>query len=209
MAVLKKGVYSEISGKLGGYVFSMMNGKTIVKSLPDPSTPKKAPTEAQLATRAKFKMVSGLLRPFAPVIAVGFKRQKCKMGPRCWAFKQNYQRVVIGVFPHLKIDYKELKLSSGSASGLRNLKMEDKGAALFGLSWRCCDCDHNHDDMLVLVLYEETRGVVYMLDLAKVGSEQAEFEVCDRIGCKVHVYVFTVGKSKGKNSDSQYLGLVA
>ncbi|MCX2453384.1 DUF6266 family protein [Pedobacter sp. PLR] len=210
MAVLKKGIYSEITGQLGGYVYTSVAGVTMVRCKPDPLAPKKPPTKAQLANQEKFKLVSRLIRPFAPVIDVGFKQYKSKIGARAKAFKLNYQTAVTGTFPYLSINYKELQLSTGNASDLYNLKMEDKGGGLFGLTWKSCGCNRSQDDMLVLVLYEETQNsVAYTMELANVSRQQAEFVVCDRIGCKVHVYVFTVGKKKGGNSESQYLGLVA
>lgn len=210
MAILKKGIYSEISGKLGDFVYSSRNGRTVVSAKPDPMAPKKPATIAQQAQREKFKLITKLLQPFGPVLDAGFKQYKAKIGTKAKAFKLNYPTVLSGVYPDLNINYKDLRLSAGNASSLHHLKMEDQGGGLYALSWKCCAYANGLDDQLVLVLYEEGQNrVAFTIGLANVGRQQAEFEVCGSPGCRVHVYVFTLGQSKGGNSESQYLGLVA
>lgn len=210
MAILKKGIYSEISGRLGDFVYASRNGKTVVSTRPNPMAPKKPATLAQQAHREKFKLITQLLKPFGSVLDAGFQQYKAKIGTKAKAFKLNYPTVLSGVYPNLKINYRDLRLSAGNASSLHHLKMEDQGGGLYSLSWKCCAYENGLDDQLVLVLYEEGHNrVVFTMDLANVSRQQAEFEVCTGHGCRVHVYVFTLGKSKRGNSESQYLGLVA
>lgn len=210
MAILKKGIFSEISGTLGDFVYASRKGKTLVSAKPEPMAPKKPATLAQQAQREKFKLITQLLKPFGSVLDAGFKQYKAKAGTRAKAFKENYSAVLSGVYPNLIINYKDLRLSAGNASSLHHLKMEDQGGGLYSLSWKCCADAHKREDQLVLVLYEEGQNrVVYTMDLANVGRQQAEFEVCRSPGCRLHVYVFTLGQSKGGNSESRYLGLVA
>ena len=210
MAILKKGIFSEISGTLGDFVYASRKGKTVVSAKPDPMAPKKPATLAQQAQREKFKLITQLLKPFGPVLDAGFKQYKAKAGTRAKAFKENYSAVLSGVYPNLIINYKDLRLSAGNASSLHHLKMEDQGGGLYALSWKYCADTHRRDDQLVLVLYEEGQNrVVYTMDLANVGRQHAEFEVCRSPCCRVHVYVFTLGQSKGGNSESRYLGLVS
>lgn len=208
MAILKKGIYSEISGTLGDFVYSSRKGRTVVSAKPDPLAPKKPATVAQQAQREKFKLITQLLKPFGPVLDAGFKQYKAKIGTTAKAFKENYSTLLSGVYPNLIINYKDLRLSAGNASSLHDLKIEDQGGGLYVLSWKCCAYASGLDDPLVL--YEEGQNrVAFTMGLANVGRQQAEFEVCGSPGCKVHVYVFTLGQGKGGNSESQYLGLVA
>lgn len=210
MAILRKGIYSMISGKLGDFFYYSVDGQTRVKTAPDPEAPKKEPSPAQLANREKFRLVAKFLSPFAPVLELGFRYDKRKISPKVKAFKVNYPVLVRGVYPNMRIDYEKLQLSSGHVFRLHHMKMVDEGGGLFGLSWKCCADLRSQDDLLVLVLYEEGRNrVVYCADLAKVIRQQAEFEVCQLGDCKVHAYVFTISKDKRGNSESQYLGLVA
>ena len=210
MAILKKGIYSEISGTLGDFVYSSRKGRTVVSAKPDPLAPKKPATVAQQAQREKFKLITQLLKPFGPVLDAGFKQYKAKIGTTAKAFKENYSTLLSGVYPNLIINYKDLRLSAGNASSLHDLKIEDQGGGLYVLSWKCCAYASGLDDPLVLVLYEEGQNrVAFTMGLANVGRQQAEFEVCGSPGCRVHVYVFTLGQGKGGNSESQYLGLVA
>lgn len=209
MAILKNGIYSAITGKLGAFVYYSLNGKTVVRTAPGPVTPKKPASMAQLANQQKFKLLQRLLLPLAPVIEVGFNPQGRGMGARAKAFSLNYRKAVTGVYPNLRVNYEKLQISKGNAFGLYNLKMEDKGAGLFGLTWRCCDQEWGRGHLLALMLYDETRNTVrYALDLANVSRQEVEFNLCGEASGKVHVYVFTIGKNKAGNSDSQYLGMV-
>ncbi|MBC8986184.1 hypothetical protein H9X96_10405 [Pedobacter sp. N36a] len=210
MAILKKGIFSEISGTLGDFVYASRKGKTVVSAKPDPMAPKKPATAAQQAQREKFKLITQLLKPFGPVLDAGFKQYKAKVGTRAKAFKENYSTVLSGVYPNLKINYKDLRLSAGNGSSLHDLRMQDQGGGLYALSWKYCANAHRFNDQLVLVLYEEGQNrVFYAMNLANVGRQQAEFEVCSSLGSRMYVYVFTLGKSKTGNSESRYLGRIA
>lgn len=209
MAILKNGVYSTISGSLGSFVYYTLNGKTVVRTKRDPDAPKIPGTIAQIANRERFRLLSRLLSALSPVLSVGFSALRKGKTARGTAFRLNYNQSLIGIFPEFKIDYEQLQLSKGNAYGLNNLKMEDKGGGLFELTWNCAGYKCDKDEMVALVLYDEKRDSLrYSLDLASVGRQQAEFNIdLERTG-KLHIYVFTIGKNKGGNSNSQYLGWV-
>lgn len=61
MGKLQKGILGGFSGTVGTVVGSNWRGKDIIRSRPKSSG--KAPTEAQLLQRLKFKLVIGFVTP--------------------------------------------------------------------------------------------------------------------------------------------------
>ncbi|WP_316819815.1 DUF6266 family protein [Pedobacter gandavensis] len=212
MAVLEQGIFGLVSGRIGSRVYYVRKGKQMVRELPNPALPKKAPSDAQIKQREKFRVLQKFLKPFSPVLKTGFKNYARQTCPKLKAFSVNYPKIYASEAAELVLDLTKLELSEDYGPALSNLQMEDKGDGLFGLSWEKPKDIMNRNNTLALVLYDETQHEVnYTFALAPVSQLQAEFHLHNLIGRRVHVFVFTVGPKlvrKSPNSVTQYLGMV-
>ncbi|WP_316840689.1 hypothetical protein [Pedobacter gandavensis] len=108
----------------------------MVKDLPDPLAPKRPPTVAQIQHRKKFRSLQEFLKPFSPVLEIGFKNPPRQFTPQSKAFSVNFPKIFKDT--ELKVSSADLQLSDGYAAQLYNLQLEDRGDGLFGLSWNEC-----------------------------------------------------------------------
>jgi hypothetical protein len=86
MAILTKGIFGPITGRLGNLVFCICSdGTNYVRTRPNKT--KKAPTIAQLAQRKKFGMAAQFLHPLKGVLEKVFKRQIEKRALLQWVWR--------------------------------------------------------------------------------------------------------------------------
>lgn len=85
MAILKKGMIWNFSGKLGGIVGYELNGQHIIRAMPVVSKRKASPLE--MINRARMKAVSKYLSPIRRAIKFGYQNL-APPGSRIGAFQQ-------------------------------------------------------------------------------------------------------------------------
>jgi len=112
MARSKKGIFdNSISGSISGIVYSSRNGVPYMRS--KPAHYRDAKTPAQLASRMRLGMLSGLLKVFKPVLMTGFRNPPPGKSYRDVAYRTNADEVIVGEYPDMKIDYTAFKISAG------------------------------------------------------------------------------------------------
>lgn len=158
MAKPKKGILdNQISGSIGNVVFSSRNGVPYMRA--KPAQYRDARTPAQLSSRKRLSMISGLLKTFKPVIAIGFRNTPPGKSARDVAYKTNAPHIISGEYPDLSINYTAFKISAGSLAS-----PADAAATLSGnvleVSWNAelpnrNQRDGSPGDRLMLVLYNE------------------------------------------------------
>lgn len=204
MAIIKGGLFGNISGKIGGLVFATRNNQTEVKSLPKKY---EGPvTEDALHTRAKFKLLMGFLRLFIFFINIGYpKPYKKRWSKFNVAFKENYDRVINGRYPNLEIDYSKVVFSKGYLAGLCGLEIDRVDRQLFKLKWvfnptaRGCDC-------IYCFLYNATDKYGFKVEVDAIRSDNyLLFSLPEKmIGKEIHLYVFLHSPTKKMASDTQH-----
>ena len=112
MAILRGGLFGNLSGKIGGLVFSTRNNQTEVRELPKKY---EGPvTQTSLNLRAKWKLLMEFLILFIPFIRIGYPKQpKQRMTAFNLAISENYRYIIKGEYPNLEIDYSKVTLSKG------------------------------------------------------------------------------------------------
>ncbi|NQX38810.1 hypothetical protein SAMN05421820_101845 [Pedobacter steynii] len=210
MAKITGGIFGNISGKIGGLVFSTRNNQTEVRSLPKKY---EGPvTEAALSTRAKLKLVAGFLRLFTFFIRIGYpKKPKQRMSAFNVAFSKNYRWIISGAYPNLEIDYPKVTLSKGNLDGLKGLMVHQVDHQLFNLRWNssvesyqspapdCCD-------RIYCILYDPIgKQVVEVAAGAMRSDNYFLFYLPENmVGKKIHLYLFLRSSWKKEVSRTQY-----
>lgn len=210
MAKITGGIFGNISGKIGGLVFSTRNNQTEVRNLPKKY---EGPvTEAALGARARLKLLVGFLRLFTFFIKIGYpKKSKQRMSAFNVAFSENYRWIIGGAYPNLEIDYPKVTLSKGNLNGLSSLMIHQVDRQLFNLRWNSniesyqspvadgCDC-------IYCVLYDPIGKQVVEVAAGAIRSDNyLLFYLPEKMtGKKIHLYVFLRSSRKKEVSPTQY-----
>jgi hypothetical protein len=204
MAILTGGLFGNISGNIGGLVFSTRNNQTEVKSLPKKY---EGPvTEKALSIRAKFKLLMGFLKLFTSFINIGYpKQRKQRNSAFNVAFKENYHCVIDGGYPNLEIDYSKIAFSKGQLDQLSGLTIDRIDHRLFYMDWDF-DSTPRGCDRIYCILYNATDKHVFEVGAdAMISESYLLFFLPERmIGKKIHVYVFLHSSARKMVSNTQY-----
>lgn len=210
MAILRGGLYGNISGKIGGLVFSTRNNQTEVRNLPKKY---EGPvTEAALNVRARLKLLIEFLRLFTYFIRIGFpKKRKQRMTAFNVAFSENHRFIINGAYPHLEIDYSKVILSKGYLDGLGGLKIDRIDRHSFEMKWEINIKwyqfpESNGCDRIYCILYDAIDKHVAEVSLGAMRNDTyfPFFLPEEMMGKKLHVYVFLCSSTKRAVSGTQY-----
>jgi hypothetical protein len=156
MAVLKGGIFGNISGKIGNVV--AVNRKGVNYLRPKPSSYKDRNSEGQKKHRAKFSMVMKFLKPFSGILAIGFEKYaKGKTGFNV-AMSYHLKYAVSGIFPNFTIDYPNTLLCKGGLPGPHEPFLTKAGLNMIAFNWSYLY--GKADDTAIIVIYHETLGEV-------------------------------------------------
>lgn len=210
MAILSGGLFGNLSGKIGGLVFSTRNNQTEVRELPKkyegPVTPK------SLNLRAKWKLLTEFLILFIPFIRIGYPKQpKQRMTAFNLAISENYRYIIKGEYPNLEIDYSKVTLSKGRLDGLCSLKIDQIDGQRFDLKWSCSVKWYHYPttdacDRIYCILYDPIDKLVIDVSGDAMRSDtHFLFSLPEEMaGKKIHMYVFLHSATKRLVSQTQY-----
>ncbi len=132
MASYKQGILGAFSGKLGNVIGTFWKGISVMRVVPanvtNPNTP------SQQAQRARFKLLIQFLSANAKFFRIGFSAMSAKMTELNAAFKANYD-AVLGTYPTLTIDTKNLVTSKGELPALDGMAAVSTVANTIDVSW--------------------------------------------------------------------------
>ncbi|RQO66483.1 hypothetical protein DBR43_30205 [Pedobacter sp. KBW06] len=210
MAKITGGIFGNISGKIGGLVFSTRNNQTEVRNLPKKY---EGPvTEVALGVRSRFKLLVEFLRLFTFFIKIGYpKKSKQRMSAFNVAFRENYHCIIDGGYPNLEIDYSKVTLSKGNLDGLSSFVVHQTDRQLFNLRWNssvdwyqspaagCCDS-------IYCFLYEPAGKQLKEVAAGALRSDNYfPFYLPEQMaGKKIHLYLFLRSSRKNVVSRTQY-----
>src|SRR5690606_31110185 len=113
MAKFINGANGTFSGKVGSVIGASWRGIYYLRGLAKKS--KVPATEAQVAQRLRFALVTKFLSPLQEMIAVGFRHvRKLTAAQFSMAVKRNIEQAVTGQAPDFELDYSAVTLSEGS-----------------------------------------------------------------------------------------------
>lgn len=112
MAKFINGANGTFSGKVGSVIGASWRGIHYLRGLAKKS--KVPPTEAQVAQRLRFGLVTRFLSPLQGIISVGFRHiRRLTAAQFSMAVKRNIEQAVIGSAPDFELDYPAITLSDG------------------------------------------------------------------------------------------------
>lgn len=209
MAKIPKGILGPISGKIGPVV--ACNGKQgqLARALPKPRPDK--PTEAQLAQRKRFGIISKFLTPMRDLLRLSFATDFIAMEPFNLAASYNMKNAVCGVYPDYYIDYSQVWISYGllPAAVSAAVSSVERGKLQFTWTDNSGQGKASKADKTILVAYCEGTGIHYS---HRGGAERAAgAEILDLSGCsgrKVHAWLGFISKDGKDISPGIYVGEV-
>jgi len=210
MAILRGGLFGNLSGKIGGLVFSTRNNQTEVRELPKKY---EGPvTQTSLNLRAKWKLLMEFLILFIPFIRIGYPKQpKQRMTAFNLAISENYRYIIKGEYPNLEIDYSKVTLSKGRLDGLSSLKIDRIDGQTFDLKWSCSVKWYQYPttdicDRIYCILFDPIdKFVIEVSGDAMRSDTHFLFSLPEEMaGKKIHMYVFLHSATKRVVSQTQY-----
>jgi hypothetical protein len=213
MAVLRKGLFGGVSGKLGNTVSYMVNGRNVIRMVGRSSKP---PTDLQLANRQAMRVICAVLKAANPFVRLGFEAaaSAARIYPQNKAVSVNKPAALKGVYPNIEVDYPKLVLSMGTLSGLDVLDVVlDAGAV--SISWApVLEGPDGNDRVMAFVYFPElTDPVIDKACVVLSGTRRSAG--MERIPVppallneRMEVYI-AMRCAEGLNvSDSQYVGRI-
>jgi hypothetical protein len=206
MAVLTKGVFGPISGRLGYLVFCVgANGSNYIRTLPRKVN--KAPTDAQLAQRTKCGLCVRFLSPMKEILKKGFhKRHSQRLDPWNLAVKSMLSYGIKGEYPNFEIDFPKIQLSTNNLQQLTGLEL-DASDDRVRIRWLSCTNRFNSfaDDRVTFIVYNVIQNAFTIESGPRRKDEEWTLEMRgSEAGDHLVFYAF-IESEKGENC-GQFIG---
>lgn len=206
MGNIKQGALGGFSGKAGSLIGYQVRGKSFIKGLPRKY--RKAPSEAQLASRARFKMLQNWRTPFNGLFAITFRNHTHLHSAQNAAHKHN-QAMVQGVYPDYYLEPANLCLSMGTLPHLTELEMHQGENRKLTFSW-VLDilADARPSDYVgILVWFEEENFYKAETSIARRGDLTFDYMISQNPRFKsAHVYISVFCEDWTNASTTAYMG---
>lgn len=116
MGILNGGLFGAFEKRTGPLVGRVVRGRNVISAVQHKSLLPRV--QRQLEQQMKFRLLSVFLVALKEMIAVGF-RSATKQSPLNAAFRYNFQKVIMGVYPSYAIDFARVLCSRGKLDGPR------------------------------------------------------------------------------------------
>lgn len=200
MAKLTRKILGNINGSVADITFANWKGKTVIKSKLEGSD--KAPTNAQLLVRDRFKKMTDLSNAFSSVISDSLKSQEVTAFNQ---FRKLNTSILSGAVGAIVPDYSKLLLSQGKLEALDNVTTS-VNAQTITVNWNFQNMGDANDE-IIAVAYNPTLNRIVKNTTSVRSSGTTSFTVPTQwTGQEVYVYVFS--GNKDAKSTTQYLGSV-
>jgi hypothetical protein len=208
MAILTKGIFGPISGKLGNLVFCIcVNGTNYVRTRSNKT--KKLPSRAQMTQRAKFGMAAKFLTPLKEIIKKGFQKAYLYKSTNTMSLAMremlNTGMIVDDNGP--RIDFPNVKLSSGSLQPLLGVEMKQVRSNVIMVEWSCQVNRFNSfaDDTVQVIVYNATNEEFV---IGKEAYREDEVVMVKTVSANAddHLVLYAFLVSSEGPSGGQYLG---
>ena len=210
MAKFINGANGTFSGKVGSVIGSSWRGIHYLRGLAKKS--KVPPTEAQLAQRLRFGLVTKFLAPLQGIIAVGFRHvRRLTASQFSMAVKQNIEQAVTGTTPDFALDYTAISLSSGNLFiPFTNAVTVEPGSITLTWNPSLNQFSGSSSDVAFIVVYNVDRRLFITTDVPASRAEgTALVDVPEPfVGQAGHAWMFFASEDGKKVSNTAYLGEV-
>lgn len=209
MGRIKQGANGGFSGKAGSVVGSSWKGVSYIKGLPKKSN--KPPTELQLITQAKFKLLMRFLTSVNMFLQVGFgQKQNNKSTPANTAFQENLQKAIVGTYPAFTLDYAKISFSDGalfSAGTVTTVFDTDNIAITWDTTTSLRLRKMADDQLFILGYHPEKDEFLTTEDVPLRGDGAAVIDVPEHLRQgTIHLWYFMSDRTESFISKTAYLG---
>lgn len=210
MGQIKNGVLGGFSGKAGSVIGYIVRGKSYIRGVSN-KKPKK-PTIAQLASRARFKMLQEWRSRYTLLFATTFKSHTHERSAQNAAHALN-AHIVKGEYPNFEIDPAEILISSGTLPGLANLTMHLDDQLQLNFSWDMIyekKGEQHRDVLALLVQYEDEMNFYEATTTAAIRADEKLTYKLKHAQEKIsaHVYITVLSDDRERAANSRYMGKI-
>jgi hypothetical protein len=208
MATYKNGILGSFSGKIGSVVFTTWKGIPVIRSKPIRKNINPSPLQEQ--QRAKFKLISGFLKPLKDLLNQTFHQSATGMSWFNKALSEN-KSAITGNYPLITIDYPKILLSKGKLplGEPPTISSQESGKLL--LTWKKgdgIDRDLTEGSAFIAAYQEElNRWIIGQYDISS-GITNCVLDVEPFVDKGVQTYIGFISKNGSKKSESRYMGVV-
>ena len=208
MAILHKGLFGPITGKISGLVTSSWKGINYVREASEKSS--KPRTVAQIAVQEKFKFVHQLVKPLSPYFTAGFYHKAIRKTEYNVGYSKNYKEALTGVYPDLVVDYSKITISEGRLSMLEDVVLTQTASQTLGISWNAAHPKtyaEFDDQLMVAILCTEEGLADGFIGGTRRDDEHCTIKISSKmIGKESAVYLGVYSLNQLHVSNSQFLG---
>lgn len=216
MARMKNGPYGPIVGKLGNTVSYIRLGVPVVRMIKHQTN--KKPSEAQLAARARFKLISGFISVVNDFTNLGFKpKSRATVGKTAqnMAVSANLNAAITGTYPDYSLDYSKVMLSEGKlplSPGCSALLVDGQLKYTWDKTMHA-SYPRSMDQVMMLAFFPETDKVSLLPGGARrtVGEDMLDLNfdtVRPPEETYLEAYIAFISNDRETVSDSLYLGKI-
>ncbi len=206
MGRLNMGILGGISGKVGTVVGGRWKGVEYIRSVG--ARRNRKPSFNQEVHRAKFTLAINFLREMSDLLAVTFP-DTGKMSGFNEATGVIINKAVTGLYPDLKIDYKEVQLSKGRWRNPDALAAASPAAGVVTFTWKNnVSLGKTRDtDKAILVVYCESLNLpVFAINAGLRSEETATIAVPGFSGKPVQTWIAFISENESDTSNSVHTG---
>ena len=204
MAHIKNGMSGGYSGKAGKLIGYSVRGKDFIRSIPKLTIT--TPTEKQLASRAKFRLIQNWRARLSELFAITFKNQTATHSAQNAAHRLN-AGIVIGEYPNFLIDPSAVVISKGDLPPVTELEMTKDGDMLhFTWNTACTKTAKSKDQVVILVLYDSGNNAMANHNAANREDGKCSHPLHHSYGKTASVYFTITSNDRQNAANSVYLG---
>lgn len=210
MATIIKGYLDGFRGLLGNAVGASYRELDVIRGRPKKSS--KAPTQTQLAQRARFALATHFSAMMEYFYQIGYKSSAGKaQSPVNAATQQILRDAIVGAYPDFSIDYSKVILSKGKLYQPSNLLMTVDAEGNVNLVWEeetYQNALNKGTDRLMIVFFNESNGQNVTAGISGTRSALTFSLKMPRkfFGVPLVGWIFCVSEDEKAVSDSFYLG---
>lgn len=210
MATVTGSIMGFFKGKIGNAISYQLNGKNVVKSLPEKSAKNKRGSVMQNVNRSKFTKMQHFLQPILYFIRVGFNIEAHSRQMSAHNVAKSYN--MLNAFsPEGEIDYSKVLVSFGNLPGPLTAQVETDDTGLH-FSWtNPIDSSgiYRSDQVMLLAYCPSDGSAEMMLSGARRKAEKESLELWkNKTPLPYHTWIAFISDDRQHISMSTYVGEV-
>ena len=207
MAIAENGPGGYHRGRIGNIVYYKLKGQNISRKIGRRTKPA---SEKQLAHWAKMGLVPPFFKTVLEFINIGFSVEAAgtTKNPYNIAIALNFNEIITGNYPHLKIDYTKVILSKGVLKPAQN-PLAELTAEGVRFKWDTnpqMAWPESADQVMMLAYFPLERETVYLpFGSDRLSGTDLLILPEELLAKPMHVYLSFVSANRKRLSDSTYI----